>query len=156
MPRARQEKTCPQMHWRITGANTRPVSLQCGPRGPENVILSTPRAQQTRRCARRWAERARRVLFCRRPEHSKRRPLRRVWFSRCPEHGRGRLPVPPMHSSRIVLVALLSRYSSRPRSWNGTRGPDSVWLAEGAEGLLVDAPTLVEPVLCQLVCQYRR
>ena len=49
----------------------------------------------------------------------------------------------PMHSSGAVLVALLSRYSSRPRCWNGTRGPDSVRLAEGAGGLLVDAPPLL-------------
>ena len=125
-----------------------------GPRGPENVILSTPRAQQTRRRARRWAERAGECYFVDAPSTANEDRFEECGLVGAPstvEEDCLCLPCTPpgLSSSRCCRGTPLVPAA-------GTLGPDSVRLAEGAGGLLVDAPTLVEPVLCRLVCQHRR
>ena len=118
------------------------------------VILSTPRAQQTRRRARRWAERAGECYFVDAPSTAD-----EDCFGEC-----GLVGAPSTAEEDCLCLPCTPPGLSSSRCCRGTPlvpaagtlGPDSVRLAEGAEGLLVDAPTLVEPVLCQLVCQYRR
>ena len=117
------------VHWRITGAITRPVSLQCARR-----------------------------LFCRHPEHGRREDVPADYFADAPstadedcfgecgsvcapstaEEDRLCFPCTPpvLSSSRCCRGTPLVPAA-------GTLGPDSVRLAEGAGGLLVDAPPLL-------------